>query len=331
MEALTVGALGEQGLLALVQSFCPAELVGDDAALLTVPAGEALVVSSDVLVDGIHFSDRTTPPEAAGWRAAAANLSDLAAMGARPLVLTVSLSLPREQPVAWVKALYQGLAACGEAYGAAIAGGDLSRSPTVAIAITALGTVPPTQALRRSAAQPGDVIVATGWHGASRAGLELLLRPEAGAGLTRAAQNALIHAHQRPRPRFDVIAHLAALPCQRAIAAMDSSDGLADAVLQISRASGVGARLDRAALPIPPLFTPWLAPEQALAWTLYGGEDFELVLCGPPAWGRSLVDRLGPKAAIIGSMTSEPEVLLVTADGSAPPQALSLGSGFQHF
>jgi len=328
-----VGEIGEQALLALVQSFCPAEWVGDDAALLAVPPGELLVATSDVLVDGIHFSDRTTTAEDAGWRAAAANLSDLAAMGARPLALTASLSLPREQPVAWVADLYRGLAACAQTYGTAIAGGDLSRSPTVAIAITALGSVPPEGILRRSAAQPGDALVATGPHGASRAGLELLLHPEAGAGLSATERDAFIRAHQRPRPRFDVVQAVAALRSEagdRPLAAMDSSDGLADAIWQLCRASGVGARLQRQALPIPAAFASWLPPAQALNWTLYGGEDFELVLCLPPELAQALVARLGPTAALVGYATRDPAIVLVT-DCDEPPQTLDLSSSFQHF
>src|SRR3712207_3061345 len=177
--SLNVQDIGEQGLLKQVQSFCPSAIVGDDAAVLPTEPGKLLVVTSDVLVDGVHFSAgfapqsvRTTPPESAGWRAAAANLSDLAAMGASPLGITIGLGLPGQTPVEWVERLYQGMTQCLQRFGAAIVGGDLCRSPVITIAITAFGQVKPEQVIRRSTAQPGDAILVTGFHGSSRAGLE---------------------------------------------------------------------------------------------------------------------------------------------------------------
>jgi thiamine-monophosphate kinase len=310
--------LGEQGLLARLLPFCP--LAGDDGALVPVVAGQDLVVTTDVLVDGVHFSDRTTPPHAVGWRAAAANLSDLAAMGATPLGITVGLSLPGTTPIAWVEDLYRGLTDCLAPFQTSIIGGDLCRSPLLSVAITALGQVVPAQAIRRHTAQPGDVIVVTGVHGASRAGLEILLHPEKAAGLADRDRHFLIQKHQYPRPRLDVLPHL---PYQ-APAGMDSSDGLADAILQICRASQVGAQLDRASIPMPPCFNTWLPEPEALNWALYGGEDFELVLCLPKSEAEKLVQQLGDGAAIVGEITEELGVFL---DG----EALSLERGFQHF
>ncbi len=146
----TVGQLGEQGLLKLVQQFCPADVVGDDAAVLATNPGESIVITTDVLVDNVHFSDRTTPPHSAGWRAMAANLSDLAAMGAQPLGMTIGLGLPPTTSVSWVEALYQGMSDCLQQFGGAIVGGDIVRSPVRTIAITALGQVQPAQVITRS-------------------------------------------------------------------------------------------------------------------------------------------------------------------------------------
>ncbi len=324
--------IGEQGLLQRLQAFCPPELVGDDAAVLTPPPGRSLIVTTDMLVDGVHFSDRTTPPEAAGWRAAAANLSDLAAMGALPLGITVALSLPETTAVDWVERLYQGMTACLRQYGTVIVGGDICRSPVIAIAITAFGQAAPARILRRSAARVGDAIVVTGPHGCSRAGLELLLHPERKiapdtVSLDLATQAELIRAHQRPRPRLDV---LPLLPPQR-IAAMDSSDGLADAVLQICRASGVGAEIWGDRIPRGPLLA-----NPPLEWVLYGGEDFELVLCLEPEAAATLVAQLGADAAIVGQITADAAVWLSSTASAAstaggPPQRLSLEQGFQHF
>jgi thiamine-monophosphate kinase len=329
---LKVQEIGEQELLQRLQSFCPAALVGDDAAVLTVQPGRSLVVTSDVLVDGVHFSDRTTTPEDAGWRAAAANLSDLAAMGAMPLGITIGLALPGEVAVNWVERLYEGVAACLQQYDTSIVGGDVCRSPVTTVAITAFGEVDPTQVIRRSTAQPGDAILVTGVHGASRAGLELLLHPESGQALNASDRADLIGAHQRPQPRLDVVNLLAhAAPTPHAIAGMDSSDGLADAIVQICRASGVGARVERSQISMPLVLTSWIGPDQALNWALYGGEDFELVLCLPLNEAQELLQQLNEGAAIVGTINQGSEVWLVDAAGKYPDQRLTLEQGFQHF
>jgi thiamine-monophosphate kinase len=337
MDQLTIRDIGEQGLLAKLQRFCLAEVVGDDAAVLTPEAGKVLVITTDMLIDGVHFSEQTTTAADAGWRAAAANLSDLAAMGATPLGLTVGLGLPGSLPVTWVEQLYQGMTECLHPYQAAIVGGDVVRSPVITLAITALGEVPPHHILRRSAAQPGDAIVVTGPHGVSRAGLELLLHPERGVDLDDRDRRTFIRAHQRPRPRLDVLPllfsqfesapePLVSIP----VAGMDSSDGLADAICQICRASGVGARLWQDHLPVPAALSAWVGQETAIAWSLYGGEDFELVLCLPLPLAKALVNQLGAEAAIVGEITAETGVWLVTATGEVV-QPLKLEQGFQHF
>ena len=377
---MNVQEIGEQGLLKLVQSFCPADCVGDDAAVLTTHPGRSLVITTDVLIDGVHFSEQTTSAADAGWRAAAANLSDLAAMGAMPLGITVGLGLPGDTPVLWVEGLYRGLTECLNQYDTSIVGGDLCRSPVLSIAITAFGEAASNQLIRRSTARPGDAIVATGIHGASKAGLELLLHPELGRSLSESDRALLIHAHQRPKPRLDVVELLWAAggrwetgEAQEAegaiqtsdvqhpsslnssfslaspspaspsppltpqsslltsIAGMDSSDGLADAIVQICRASGVGASIERSQIPLPSALQQWVGAEQALEWALYGGEDFELILCLPLAWAQALVQRLGNGAAIVGTITEDPTVRLVDATGSQPDRPLILERGFQHF
>lgn len=339
-EKLRVQEIGEQGLLKRLQSFCPIDQVGDDAALLTVALGYSLVVSTDMLVDGVHFSDQTTSPADAGWRAAAANLSDLAAMGSVPLGLTIGLGLPGAVEVAWVEQFYQGMVECLQPFDTPILGGDLCRTPAVTVSITALGQVMPDQAIHRRNAQPGDVIMVTGVHGASRAGLELLLHPADGQGLSAADRAKLIQAHQRPTPRLDAVLALRhILELKRLepktqysrLAGMDSSDGLADAVLQICRASQVGAQLERNLISFPPCLTAWVSEAQAIDWALYGGEDFELVLCLPRSIAQLLVEDLGAGAAIVGSITVDPVVTLKDSSGLYPDQILSLDKGFQHF
>jgi thiamine-monophosphate kinase len=333
--------IGEQSLLEKLQRFCPAEIIGDDAAVLVTVPGKSLVVTTDVLVDGVHFSDATTSPEDAGWRAAAANLSDLAAMGASPLGITVGLGLPGDISVSWVERLYQGMTECLQKYHTPIVGGDIVRSPVTTLAITAFGQVDPNQIIRRSAAVVGDAIVVTGVHGASHAGLELLLHPQLGQNLNNEQKTALILAHQRPKPRLDVLpilqkilnsqSKIPNLKSKISVAGMDSSDGLADAVIQICRASGVGAILERTQIPLPKTFNHWLTPEQALEYALYGGEDFELVLCLPEEPAYDMVQNLGQGAAIVGKITAGTTILLHDQQKKFPDQVLSLSQGFQHF
>lgn len=349
-EGLYVADLGEQQLLQRVQRFCPANLVGDDAAVLNPRAGYSLVVTADMLVDGVHFATGyvttdqgktgqdtpgkcTTSPQDVGWRGTAANLSDLAAMGAQPLGITVSLGLPPTTPVQWLDELYEGITGCLSPYQAPILGGDLCRSPILTLSITALGEVLLGQQFLRSTAQVGDAIVVTGVHGASRAGLELLLNPDWGQDLSPQAQSLLKRAHQRPTPRLDVPPLLRQLDPTARITGMDSSDGLADAVLQICRASGVGARLNRDRLPIPEVLraTQSLSEQTLIHWVLYGGEDFELILCLPQPLAEALVSQLGQQAVIIGKIVADPTVRLVNEGGQSLGAPLSLEQGFQHF
>ncbi|RZM82774.1 thiamine-phosphate kinase [Leptolyngbya iicbica] len=332
MSQPTVAELGELELLKRLQPFCESALIGDDAAVLP-PRSQATVITTDMLVDGVHFSDRTTPPQAIGWRAIAANLSDLAAMGSVPTEITVGLALPGHTPVHWVEQVYEGMAACLRQYGGKIVGGDVVRSPQPVIAITALGTVAPQRVIRRDRAQPGQVILATGWHGASRAGLELLLQPDLQTPLSASDRQTFIQAHQYPVPRLDIVELFDALEDDEfgAIAGMDSSDGLANAVLWLCQASGVGAQLMRSRLPLPQAFTPWLSDATALDWCLYGGEDFELVLCLPAEIALELLPVLGSQASIIGTVAASPEVLLMDDVGDRSPLTLTWESCFQHF
>ncbi|MGB0564008.1 MAG: thiamine-phosphate kinase [Spirulinaceae cyanobacterium] len=329
----TVHDLGEHQILQRLQRFCHPTIVGDDGAILPIQPGYELVVTTDVLVDGVHFSEQTTSGFDVGWRAAAANLSDLAAMGAEPIALTVGLSLPPLTPWAWVEALYEGLTACGQQYRAAIAGGDLCRSPVATVAITALGQVQPSQSLKRSAARVGDRLLITGAHGLSRAGLELLLHPEAGEGVAPSDRTAWMAAHQCPQPRLDVLPKLRPWQAQRPLAAMDSSDGLADAVVQICRASGVGAVVWGDRLPLPQGLVKWQGQAQAINWALYGGEDFELVLALPPEAASALQQEIGGTAAIVGEITSALTVQLEQISDNGEQQIISLdqAAGFQHF
>jgi thiamine-monophosphate kinase len=309
----TIAQLGEPGLLQIVQRFCPADIVGDDAAVLAMLPDRSLVVTTDVLIDNVHFSDRTTPPHSVGWRAIAANLSDLAAMGAMPIGVTVGLGLPGETTVDWVEALYQGMGDCLQQYGGAIVGGDLVRSPVRTISITAFGQVEPDKVMRRSGAQVGDVILVTGDHGRSGAGLAQLLQPELGL------PTEFVKAHQYPVPQVAIGRQIRDF----ATACMDSSDGLADAVLQLCQQSQVGAQITQ--LPIPAAL---INHPQAKDWTLYGGEDFELVVCLAADAASRLMPEF-PQMCIVGRITAG--VIVELQDPRFETEILRRDRGFQHF
>ena len=331
---MQIKEIGEQGLLKILQRFCPPDIVGDDGAVLPTAAEKFLVVTTDVLIDKVHFSETTTSASDVGWRAAAANLSDLAAMGASPLGITVGLGLPGDTAVNWVENLYQGMTQCLQEYNTPIVGGDIVRSPVTTVAITAFGQVTPELTIRRNKAKVGDAIVVTGCHGASRGGLELLLNPDLKTSLAKEDKEALIKAHQRPKPRLDVLPILWEIVDSSNvvdICGMDSSDGLADAILQVCQCSQVGAVIEASQIPLHKAFENWLTPELALQYALYGGEDFELLLCLPQQAATELVQKLGNGAAIIGMITDSDQVLLHDKNQKIPDQVLNLSRGFQHF
>lgn len=323
-----IAELGEHEVLRRLRRFCAA-VVGDDGAVQSLPADKQLVVTTDVLVEDVHFCDRTLPPRDLGWRAAAINLSDLAAMGATPMGLTIGLTLPPNTPWPWLAALYQGIADCLDQYGGDIIGGDLCRGNHRSLAITALGSVSMHQALYRNRAQAGHTLVTTGVHGASRAGLALLLDE---LQLTGRHPQAWIQTHQRPVPRFDAIATLRTLQGQRSetVAVMDTSDGLADAVSQICHQSQVGARLWRSQLPIPPGLIDAVGLATAEQWTLYGGEDFELVLSLPPGQAAGFVEQF-PGSQAIGQITPAPDICLLDDIDQGPEIYLEQNQAYQHF
>lgn len=337
--------LGEWELLRRLARYAPPGQFDDDAALLPddrdtarggLPGGGPadLVVNTDVLVEGIHFSDATMGPADLGWRASAVNLSDLAAMGCRTVVgLTVGLVAPAGTPWPWVAGVYDGLQQSLEHYGGCLLGGDCSAGGQRLLAVTALGRLG-RGPIRRRDGRPGDWLVSTGPHGLSRLGLALLLGEldPAAAGLDAELCRRAITAHRRPRPRFDAVAGLeASQPAGSPwrVGGTDSSDGLAAAVVAIARASGCQARLERQALPIP---APLAALPRGEAWGLGGGEDFELVLALAPDWARALVAGL-PGARRIGGLVAGDaaagEALLAWDDHDEPlPEDIA---GFCHF
>jgi thiamine-monophosphate kinase len=243
--------------------------VGDDAALLEVPPGRALVAAVDTLVEGRHFLP-DAPPASVGHQALAVNLSDLAAMGADPAWALLSLSLP-ECDEAWLQSFAAGLYALAERYGVALVGGDTVRGPCV-VTVTALGSVEPALALRRDGARAGDVLFVSGWPGEAAAGLEALRD-----GTARGDDDALVRRYRYAEPRLELGRALRGC----ASSAMDVSDGLLGDLQKLCKASAVGARLDLERLPVSAELARRRSRAHSERSVLFGGDDYELLFTVP--------------------------------------------------
>ena len=256
--------------------------IGDDCALLGVKAGEALAVTTDLSIAGRHFRIEWHPPESVGHRALARGLSDLAAMGARPVAAFLSLGLPRELTVArgrgranpgisWVSRFYDGLFRLGRAHGTVLAGGDLAESPIALADIVLVGVVPVGRALLRSGARVGDLLYVTGSLGGAAAGLAKLASGGGRVG-RGAVQDALLrHLYPEPRIRQGLVLQRRGL----AAAAIDLSDGLSTDLAHLCEESGVGAVVHVELVPV--------AEGASLEQALHGGEDYELLFAARPS------------------------------------------------
>lgn len=306
--------------------------IGDDCALLALRAGEEAAVTTDLSIAGRHFRIDWHAPESVGHRVLARGLSDLAAMGARPVAAFLSLGLPRELTVsagrraAWVERFFDGLLALAEAHKISLAGGDLAESPLALADIVLVGALPRGKALLRSGARVGDQIYVTGGLGGAANGLDRLKR-------LAEAQPASSHPPRIPKKLAAELApHLYPQPriaqglwLRRggiASAALDLSDGLSTDLAHLCEESGVAAEVDAALLPIHSGAT--------LAQALHGGEDYELLFTAPTAarLPRSIagvsITKIG---RIVKARSSQSQILLVTPQGVQPltPQ------GWEHF
>ena len=294
--------------------------IGDDSAAWRTPAAIELA-TTDTLVDGVHFRHDLTSWEDLGWKSMAVNLSDIAAMGGRPLYALVTLGLTRDTRVEDVRDLYRGmLAACSD-YGCRIAGGDIVHSPVdfVTVAMTGAAREP---VLTRRAAKPGDSIAVTGPLGSAAGGLQALLRselPQDECGLhLRAALN-------RPVPRLDACETLIGCGVK---AAMDVSDGLVDDLAKLCEASGVGAIVEAGRVPADAHLRD-AYPEGWLQLALNGGEDYELLFTGADAVVEAAVTTL-PLAAVVGRIVADHPGRVRVVDAGGADVALSR-SGWDHF
>ena len=320
--------IGEREILNRLKKFMPIGQIEDDTAQLKNPRKDILI-STDVLVEDVHFSDQTTSPEDVGWRAIATNLSDLASSGVDEILgITVGMIAPPQTKWKWVERVYKGMDEALKKYGGQIIGGDCSCGQQKILAITAIGSVGQLR-LHRSKALDGDLLIATGPHGLSRLGLALLQKDPLTKNheLTSKLKAKAIAAHQRPNPPLKALKALKkckpkGLPWRAA--GTDTSDGLLDAIQNLSLSSNCQAVIDPKELPRDP---SWPVSDQLDKWCLEGGEDFELILSVPPSWADAMIKNF-PSSKKIGSMRNgTPKV--VWLDGREIKRSQS--TKFEHF
>lgn len=286
--------------------------IGDDCALLAMPAGQQLALSVDTLVEGVHFPPAIAPADLAR-RALNACVSDLAAMGAEPRWLTLALTLP-EADEAWIAPFAAALGQELNQFGMALVGGDTTRGPR-SLTLQVHGWVPEALALCRHGARPGDGVYVTGTLGDAMAGLDQLQQPTPDPYLL----DRFLH------PTARVPAGLALRG--QATAAVDISDGLAADLGHILTRSGVGATLWLDRLPLSEPMRRNYTAEQAIRFALSGGEDFELCFTLPAALETTLGD-LGVTFTRVGTIDAEPGLRGRNATGQTAPLA---AAGYQHF
>lgn len=301
--------------------------IGDDAAVLEVPVGQRVVACTDTMVEGVHFL-RGTAPEDIGWKSLAVNLSDLAAMGAEPAWVLLALTLPAGDP-RFVEHFADGLAALARAHGVALVGGDTTQGP-LSITVTALGTVPAGAALTRAGARVGDAVFVTGTLGDAAGALRLIGDREPGTGhrnLQITMPPLLLQRMARPEPRLAAGRALRGL----ASACIDISDGLLADLGHVCAASGVGAELEIAALPLSAPLQKAFDAGACRALALGGGDDYELCFTAPAGRAADIAATFTPiglRVTQIGRIVAGTGVRVVDATGTVvdAPHA-----GWEHF
>jgi thiamine-monophosphate kinase len=277
--------------------------IGDDCAVLRVPAGHEVLITTDFSLEGVHFRREWHPAENVGHRCLARGLSDIAAMGGNPVAAFLSLALPPELPQRWVDRFFDGLLKLATEFNVTLAGGDTSKSPTGILAdIVVVGSVPKGKAVLRSGARPGDHIYVTARLGESAAALAALRSG-------KKIRTADYPRHFTPEPRLKVGQYLR----QRGLASsmIDLSDGLSTDLDHLCQESGVGAEIDSAAIPRALAGKP--AREVPLALALHGGEDYELLFTSSKRIPAKIA---GVSVTEIGRVVRGKKLTLISATGA---------------
>lgn len=333
----TVGELGEFPLIERLSARLgrprPDVVVGigDDVAVIETGPERLLVATCDVQVAGVHFLLERVDPRRLGRKAAAVNISDVAASGGLPAHFLSSLVLPADTEVAWVEQLYDGLAEEARRWGADVVGGNVSGGDRLVIDLTLFGEVPPDELLRRDGARPGDRVLVSGTLGAATAGLRLSLHPE--TAVEQSLSLRALNAFETPVPRVREARVAARSGCVSAT--IDISDGLAADLGHVCDRSGVGARIDAARVPVAEVAraVAEAVGEEGLAWALGGGEDYEMLFVAEPGRAGALADEIrdatGTPVTEIGEIVdAQSGRSLVMPDGETVPLA---PEGWRHF
>jgi thiamine-monophosphate kinase len=334
LQSVTVSEVGERALIARIQAHVamPSWVVcgpGDDAAVIKPERGTLEVVTTDAVVDGVHVDQRFVPFVAIGHRALAVNLSDLAAMGARPRAALLSLALPPGLSLDSFDHLLEGFLALAAEHHVALIGGNITSTPgPLMVDVTAIGAVRPRRVLTRDGARPGDDVYVTGCLGSAAVGLQQLRRTIDGDQTTPIDDSAT-ERYLRPTPRVRAGTLLAGN--RAASSCMDLSDGLADGVRQIADASGVGITIDADALPIGASVRRWQESVggDLIEPALCGGDDYELIFTVRPSHRgrlRAVKGHLGDLPITrIGVVTKARHTLLKDGRGTR-----ELPAGYEH-
>jgi len=332
----TLKDLGEARIIQLIEACGPSGLaaqvrkgIGDDCAVLETGGTRCLLVTTDTLIQGIHFTDQTLSPEALGWKALAVNISDMAAMGGTPHTAFLSMGLQPKTSISFLESFMAGLKALADETAIVLAGGDTVESPSlVAITVTLLGDCPPENVVYRSGARVGDDLWVTGPLGNAAGGLFMLRE---GLSSEPSAYASLIQAHQRPLPRLEMGKALGESGLVHAM--IDISDGIAKDLGHICEQSKTGALLQAPSIPMSNALLSLAAEakKDPLDWALHGGEDYELLFAAASSDKDKIVSLTtkvsGSAPTKIGAITKEHGIWLGT-EGSR--ERLRSG-GYVHF
>ncbi|MCX6001863.1 MAG: thiamine-phosphate kinase [Chloroflexi bacterium] len=331
---MRIAEIGEFGLISKIASLIDAEGdrqsparrdlllgIGDDAAAWKSPGGIELI-TTDILVEDVHFDFSYTGWKDLGWKSMAINISDINSMGGRPRYALASLALPGRRKAEDVLDLYRGILEISNKYGVAVAGGNVSASDKVVINITLTG-IAGGDMLTRASAQPGDLVAVFGFPGLSAAGHKALSQF---INLDSEALQLFKNAHLRPAPDFNSGPLLADLGVRTAI---DISDGLAADLTHICVASGVAATLHTCKLPVHPLLTKYFGRD-SLRISLAGGEDYELLFTATPEVMKRVIAAFHPAPVIIGEITPGKPHAVSLLDEGGNPVHIDFG-GWDHY
>ncbi|MFZ5643369.1 MAG: thiamine-phosphate kinase [Bacillota bacterium] len=308
--------------------------IGDDAAVIAPVEGSVLLVSSDMLVDGVHFIYGRITPYQLGCKAMAVNLSDIAAMGGRPRHVLVSLALPGWLPVEEIEELYWGVKKTLSRWSVNLIGGDTVRSDILTIDVMIIGEAFRERVITRSGAQPGDTLMVTGSLGGSAAGLEILMGEKLAEKVTEEDRNLLLSRHLTPEPRLEQSSLLSDMGFVTSM--MDISDGLGGDIKHICESSNVGAEIYVNSLPVSPSAArvAVISGKNIFEWALAGGEDYELLFTVPAERKEQVIEAFKKagkgNVTAIGKITDPGKgIRLLGMDKDLDLD--SYKSGFKHF